>query len=112
MVSLGDLMLPGPHVLKEGECYFDLAFHEREFRFPCVDSYVYIGTERLKFYFQDVESYLRYGNLLKRPSSRWPKKHGVVRMAADVVDHMFDLRGVAEALARLAQDAARSAPSN
>jgi len=51
--------------------------------------------------FQIVESYLKYGNLLKRPRSRWPKNTGLVVTALDYVTGMFDIHGLAAALARL-----------
>jgi len=54
-----------------------------------------------EYYFQEVESYLRWGNMLQRAPSRRPKAHGLVLMAEDVVLHMFDLHGIAGALTRL-----------
>jgi hypothetical protein len=105
-ISLGDLMLHGVDELSVGECYFDLFWHERDDdRYPCIETRVYVGmdTQRGKreYYFQEVESYLRWGNLLQRAPSRRPKAHGLVFMAEDVVLHMLDLRGLAGALTRL-----------
>ena len=107
MSELADLMLAGSHVLREGECYFDLLFDQRDDdgKFPCVETYIYVGTDKSECCFQTVESYLKYGNLLKRPSSRWPKKNtGFVVTAPDYVAGMFDIHGLAAARARLGDE--------
>jgi hypothetical protein len=113
VVSTGDLMLPGPDALQAGECYFDISFHEDDDRYPCIETWVYVGTKTVparrnrpataEYYFQSVESYLTNGDLLQRPASRWPKKNGVAVMNGDVVTGMFDLDGLAKALSRLAR---------
>ena len=97
-------MLKGPHQLKEGRCYFSLEFCEQEMRFPCVQTYVYIGKNLKnrkgeKWYFQDAESYVTRGG-----ASSFPKaaRAALVMAGEDAVNHMFDLAGLAEALARLA----------
>jgi len=121
-------MLTGPQELREGECYFEIFFHEEDDRYPCVETYVFVGSKTRPrrswdreprplsslqdWYFQDVESYLKHGNVLKRSPSRWPKRHGLVIIAADAVEGMFDLRGLAEALGRLGRERRSTAPSD
>jgi hypothetical protein len=109
-VSTSDLMLSSPKNLREGEPYFDISYAlaDTDFRYPLIETWIYVGTQmhgrKSKYYFQVVESYLKRGNLLKRPRSRWPKDTGLVVMAANYVVSLLDFSGMAKALAR---DAAR-----
>jgi hypothetical protein len=44
MVQTDDLVIRGPDVLKEGECYFQVVYsmNDDDGRYPCIETYVYV----------------------------------------------------------------------
>lgn len=54
---------------EKGRCYFLVGYHDRQFKLPFVQTYVFVGTKKTNnlsgepdvWLFQDVQSFSKYG---------------------------------------------------
>jgi hypothetical protein len=100
--TLADFMINDPNTLQEGKCYFLVLFSDRNLTIPIITTYIYVGknlekarTAKDRWYFQDPDSYLRYGCFLQIPRGR---KHAIFVADKDDVAAMFNLAGLIQAL--------------
>jgi hypothetical protein len=101
--TLADFMIDDPKDLREGTCYFLLLFPDRDLTLPLITTYIYVGknlkkgrkSSKDRWYFQDPDSYVKYGSVLQIPRGR---KHTIFVADKDDVTTMFNLAGLIQAL--------------
>jgi hypothetical protein len=90
---------------REGICYFLLGSHDEAFRFPSIESYVYLGKNLLgeeasneRWYFLEAESFVRQG---KPTSLRNRSNDDVICAPADLLKDFLDAKQLANVLESL-----------
>src|SRR5262245_41981010 len=87
---------------REGICYFLLGYHDEAFKFPSIESYVYLGKNLLgekpsdeRWYFLEAESFVREG---KPTSLRNRSNDDIVCAPADLLKDFLDAKQLANVL--------------
>jgi hypothetical protein len=89
---------------EKGQCYFLLGYYDQKFRFPYIQTFVYIGknletagreaTED-RWYFQEPQSFLKRGDA---PLDDYSEGSGVMTVTQEALDGFVDWRGLADEL--------------
>lgn len=106
-LSTSHLMLNGTEGLREGECYFAVAYCEDRSGYPVIETYVFIGKDVFDgdngcWYFQEVEPYVLHNG--KSVDKAKQRKCDLISIDEGQIAGMFDFPRLAEALALLAAE--------
>ena len=93
----------GSRKFERGRCYFLVGYLDREFRFPFVDTYVFLGMRNGgsgsgTWMFQDVHSYFKFG---EQGAVNEEKEIDVLALDEDGLETMLDAQGLAAEFERL-----------
>lgn len=89
---------------ERGCCYFLLGYYDREFRFPLIQTYVYVGKNldgdsdaSDHWYFQDPEAFLR---AQRDKNGVSVDDSGIITATKESLEGFFDLTGLLAELSR------------
>lgn len=89
-----------------GRCYFLLGYYDREFRFPYIQSFVYVGKnlesvgcnpKEDRWYFQDPQLFIERGATSLQDFS---EDSGIMTATQDALDGFVDAHELARELTR------------
>jgi hypothetical protein len=90
---------------RDGICYFLLGYHDEDFKFPSIETYVYLGKNLLgedasddRWYFLEAESFVHGG---KPASLRNRNNDDILCVPSDLLKDFLDARQLAKVLETL-----------